>query len=317
MSHWIKEWRRAGVSEEAIQSYVAQAAAAGMSLDDWIANNVRRTEREANFNTGPPGGGGPTPRPPSQQNWPGSGMPYYGGGGDPLGGYGDPYGVPGGNPGGYTTGDSYGAPGGQGRSSDVWKQLALYGIPILQNYLGARQQKGQAGKLEEAQRRQRAETLALASPERYEANYARYLEDFKKSYRPWLVGEQDRAAIGEQGAMQAFDTDVSRRGLGGSGLALAGRSAIRTGRQAQVGENMRRYWQMTDEAARHEAGQTRSAEINASLGAPYTYVPRQSTTNAAVQGLGDAYRDWLWLQGTGNNPFVSKKPRDDYWDRYI
>jgi hypothetical protein len=188
-----------------------------------------------------------------------------------------------------------------------WQEMILHGIPVLTNYLGAREQAQQAKAYQDAQRRQRAETLAFASPEAYTANYERYLSEFEDANKPWLKTEADRAAIGEQTAMQGFDTDLARRGLSGSGLAFAGRSAIRTGREAQLNENMRRYRQMNEEAARDAAGQTRSAQISASVGAPYSYVPRPSPTTAAVQGLGDAYRDWLWLQGTQNNPFVSKK----------
>ena len=245
------------------------------------------------------GTGGPTYRPPDQFNWPGGDAPVYGNqGGNPLDPYRDPYNVAGGNPGGSTSGDPFGTPGSQSGGNDWWKQLVLYGIPVIQQYLQGRQQAGQAKNLQDAQRKQRELTLALASPERYMKNYTEYLKGYRESYRPWLVTEADRAAIGEQTAMQGFDTDVARRGLSGSGLALSGRSAIRTGRQAQINENLRRYSMSTDEAAREAAGQTRTAEINASLGAPYTYVPRPNPYIQATQGLSDAYRDWLWLQGT-------------------
>lgn len=219
----------------------------------------------------------------------------------------DPFLVGGGVGAGGAAAAGAGAAGAAGAGGLSWKQMVLHGIPVVQGYLDARQAAKQAQNLQEAAERQRRETLGFASPDAYLENYGRYREAFKESYRPWLVGEQDRAAIGEQGALQAFDTDVARRGLSGSGLALAGRSAIRTGRQAQIAENMRRYWTMTDEAARDAAGQTRSAQISASMGAPNTYVPRPSPATAAVGGLGDAYRDWLWLQSTENNPFVSRK----------
>jgi hypothetical protein len=241
--------------------------------------------------------------------FPPAGNPSYVGGNFPSGGatpsfdYGPTMpGLP-----GMSQGNPNSTPSGAMGGNEWWQQLILQGIPVLTGYLGARQQAGQAQNVQNAQREQRAQTLALASPERYLQNYSGYLGAFKESYRPWLVGEQDRAAIGEQTALQGFQTDLSRRGLSGSGIAFAGQSAIRTGRQAQLGENYRQYWTQTEQAARDAAGQQRAAEVNASLGAPYTYVPRPSPTLGAVQGLGDAYRDWLWLQGTQNNPFVSKK----------
>lgn len=194
-----------------------------------------------------------------------------------------------------------------------WQELVLHGIPVLENYMGARDAAKNAQALQDAQRHQRNETLGFASPENYSALYEKYLGEYKDAYRPWLTTEADRAAIGEQNAMQGFDTDVARRGLSGSGLAIAGRSAIRTGRQAQLSENMLKYRQMWEDAARESATGTRNAQISASTGNPYTYVPRPSPAVGVTSGLGDAYRDWLWLNSTQNNPFVSRK--DASWYR--
>lgn len=193
-----------------------------------------------------------------------------------------------------------------------WQELVLHGIPVLENYMGARDAAKNAQALQDAQRHQRNETLGFASPENYNALYEKYLGEYKDVYRPWLTTEADRAAIGEQTALQGFEADVARRGLSGSGLALAGASAIRTGRQAQLSENMLKYRQMWEDAARESATGTRNAQISASTGNPYTYVPRPSPAVGITTGLGDAYRDWLWLNTTKNSPFRSVKDQPVY-----
>jgi len=293
------------------QLYQANRQQIDAAWNAWAAANPTRAASLMQQRSGAPlpSAGPINYQTPTAQNFPTGNPPTFAAptGYDPLGSYYDPgggwhTGTPTGD---FGTQDGGGSqPGGGGFD---WKQLILHGIPIVQGFLEARAGAKEAKNVQKGMERQRAETLGFASPDTYIANYEKYRKEFQDTNRPWLVGEQDRAAIGEQNAMQAFDTDVARRGLSGSGLALAGRSAIRTGRQAQIGENMRRYWSENEAAARDAATQTRSAQVNASMGAPYTYVPRPSTLTGVTQGLGDAYRDWLWLQGTDNNPFVSKK----------
>jgi len=290
------------------QLYQQNRQAIDAAWNAWAAANPSRAASLMQQRSGAPlpSGGSPNYQPPGAQNFPTGNPPTFVNQNPTPFDFGntDPF-----QPnGGMDFGN--GEPGGGGQQPGGgfdWKQLILHGIPVVQGFLEARAGAKQAKGVQKGIERQRAETLGFASPDAYIANYERYRKEFQDTNRPWLVGEQDRAAIGEQNAMQAFDTDVARRGLSGSGLALAGRSAIRTGRQAQIGENMRRYWSENEGAARDAANQTRSAQISASLGAPYQYVPRPSTLTGVTQGLGDAYRDWLWLQGTDNNPFVSKK----------
>jgi len=149
-------------------------------------------------------------------------------------------------------------------------------------------------------------------------NYKRYQEEFKTAYKPWLATEQDRAALAEQDLQHAFGTDVGRRNLSGSGLAIYGRSAIRSGRQAQIGENMRRYKLAWEGAARDEADKTRTAQINAVVGMPQQHIPTMSGATVALgalqEGLSKGSQQGA-LSGYGQGPWQSwfkKEPTNPY-----
>ena len=155
--------------------------------------------------------------------------------------------------------------------------VGVAAVSAYSSYKKGKDAKKNAQRAQDAANRQSADARYYASPEYWTENYNRYQQEFKKAYRPWLVGEQDRAALAEQDMMQAYGTDLGRRDLSGAGLAIAGRSAIRGGRQAQISTNLRHYKQAWEGAARDAADKTSARGINASIGAPYQAVPQISS----------------------------------------
>jgi len=101
------------------------------------------------------------------------------------------------------------------------------------------------------------------SPKRYAQNLAYYRNLFRGRYMPALRGVGDVLALNQQGAQQGFDAALARRGLSGSGLALAGRGAISTARMTGLGEAKRAFEMDEEQAAREAAAGT----------APPTYQP--------------------------------------------
>jgi len=172
-----------------------------------------------------------------------------------------------------------------------------------------------------------ARAREAASVQKWLDNYKRYQEEFKDAYKPWLVTEQDRAALAEQDLQHAFGADVGRRNMSGSGLALFGKSSIRSGRQAQIAGNLSKYKQAWEGAARDEADKTRTAQINAVVGMPQRHVPTMSGATVALgaaqqgiaagasQGALSGYGQGGWQSWFKKDSPTTQTPTpSNYWD---
>lgn len=92
------------------------------------------------------------------------------------------------------------------------------------------------------------------SPKRYLENLNMFRPQFRAAYMPALRGVGDALALNQQGAQQGFDASLARRGMSGSGLAMAGRGAINTARMTGLGEAKRAFEMDAERAAQQAAG---------------------------------------------------------------
>lgn len=190
------------------------------------------------------------------------------------------------------------------------------GLSVVKGYVDSKKAKKEAKRAQRYAEGQRGETLGYATPEHYLDLLDQYRGAFREGYMPALRTISDALALGETSAMQGFDADVARRGLSGSGLALAGRSAIRGGRQASYSDALRKYYQDVEESARGQAGQTAAGQVGASLGSTVNYIPKPSITSGvlggAIQGLSSGSTIGGLMgggaQGWGPSSWMAQKP---------
>ena len=193
--------------------------------------------------------------------------------------------------------------------------IAMGAMKAYSSIKESKRAKKNAKQAQKAADRQRAETLGMAGPEAYGKNYEFYRKLYQDAYMPHLRSIGEALALGEQSGLQGFDADVARRGLSGSGLALAGRSAIRSGRQANYNQALRDFYNQAESRAGGQADVTSARQIGASMGAPIQYIPRpagggEAYAGAALQGLGTATGvGSLMGYGTQANPsFFRRTP---------
>lgn len=101
-----------------------------------------------------------------------------------------------------------------------------------------------------------------------------YRGAFNEEYSPHLKNIGQALALGEQSAQQSVDTDLGRRGLSGSGVGMALKSAQSATRQTNYNQAMRDFSSQVEAAARGQAGQTQGLETGTSLQSPLTYTQR-------------------------------------------
>lgn len=180
---------------------------------------------------------------------------------------------------------------------------AIGGVMAAAYIVNEIKKRKEAKKAQTAMKKQRAGTLGYAGPENYLKNLDLYRNKFLQGDMPWIKGQAETGALGEQNALQALDADASRRGISG-GVVDALRSGIRTGRTAQYNDALTKYKLAEEAAARNEANATSGRQLNASLGAPYTYVPGGPSWAqvgvGAVQAYAGGYGQTQANLGTGS-----------------
>lgn len=176
--------------------------------------------------------------------------------------------------------------------------------------IGGMLQNRRAGKAsktaKEIARRQSQYYQMLASPENFNALINNYRGQMQGAYAPQLRQMGDLLGMNEANAQQAFNADVARRGLSGSGMAFAGQNSIRAARMAGLGEAQRAYTMDTENAARQYASQTIGNQLQgASQFNPNIYVPPTPSTleamlNSAPGAIGMAGQYGQLTGGSGN-----------------
>lgn len=183
---------------------------------------------------------------------------------------------------------------------------ALVGAQVIGGALANRKSKKQSKWNQKVAQRRSQYYQALTSPEYYNQLANQYRGQYQNAYLPQMRQLGDVLGLNEANAQEQFAADTARRGLSGSGVAMAGANSLRAARMAGLGEAQRAYTMDVENATRQQVQNQIAQQLHgAEAMSPYQYdeVPPsmlQSLLGAIPAGLQQSAAYGQYTGSSGN-----------------